>query len=221
MFAPTPMRPVYDGWARENMPTFQGHVSPHKKKERPSAPPPTTSSAAPTSAPVSAPAPAPASAPAPAPASAPAPAPSPAPAPEAPPSRSVDPYAQQPPIFGAAQLRAKRRLAELQKSPYPLPPFRPHVGAFDKKERVSSDRELFEVAQGGLWANTSTGPRLVGQKRRVNKRYIAEPQAKDKRLVDQYMARQQKLYSKRIPRDYMEDGEDNLIEPMGFYPRTY
>ena len=33
MFAPTPMRPVYDGWARENMPTFQGHVSPHKKKE--------------------------------------------------------------------------------------------------------------------------------------------------------------------------------------------
>jgi len=33
MFAPTPMRPMYDGWARENMPTFQGHVSPHKKKE--------------------------------------------------------------------------------------------------------------------------------------------------------------------------------------------
>ena len=41
MFAPTPMRPVYDGWAVPNMPTFRGHVPPYEKKERPSAPPPT------------------------------------------------------------------------------------------------------------------------------------------------------------------------------------
>ena len=33
LFAPTPMRPVYDGWARENMPTFQDKVPPYKKKE--------------------------------------------------------------------------------------------------------------------------------------------------------------------------------------------
>ena len=56
MFAPTPMRPVYDGWARENMPTFQGHVSPHKKKESTTAATQTTTTATPTSAPVSAPA---------------------------------------------------------------------------------------------------------------------------------------------------------------------
>ena len=46
MFAPTPMRPVYDGWARENMPTFQGHVSPHKKKESTTAATQTTTTAA-------------------------------------------------------------------------------------------------------------------------------------------------------------------------------